>query len=84
MGIDLVNKAGYRPPEIAKIIAAVNSLSPNASRKLDISEYRDYSFKRNSNSLLIRGAFSKGTDQRGVYYLKWENNKFKLTSKIEK
>jgi hypothetical protein len=82
--VDLTSGKAYRPPEIAKIIASVNPLSKNALKKLDIVDYEVFTFNPNSNLLVVMGSFGEETEKRGIYYLKWEDNKFKLISKIEK
>lgn len=82
--VDLASGKAYRPPEIAKIIASVNPLSKNVLKKLDIVEYDVFTFSPSSNLLLVMGSVGEENEKRGIYYLKWEGNKFKLISKIEK
>lgn len=83
--VDLQTGKIYTPIELDLVLANVNSLPKSLCQKLDVNCNEDtFSFKKDSNLIVIIGQLGEGTNKRGIYHMKWENNQLKLISKVEK
>jgi hypothetical protein len=85
MIIDLETGKIFEPAEIELIMASVNDLPASLCSKLDISCNDDtYSFRKDSNLVVVVGAIGESASKRGVYHWKWENGKFKSILRVER
>lgn len=82
--VDLATGKVYEPEQIDVVLATLNSLPATMCSKLAIDCVETFTFKPDSKLLIVAGQLGEEAKRRGFYFFKWENNKLKLLSKIDK
>lgn len=82
--VDLKDGKIYQPREIALVAASVNTLPETLCKKLEMDCDGIFTVRKNSKLVVMVGALGDDTQERGFYFYKWDNNRLKLLSKVEK
>lgn len=82
--IDLLTGRIIDAEMLVSVVDDIHYISEKGIKKLGLMSDSAFSYRKDSNLLIVKGAFGEGAKKHGIYYFKLENNQLKLVKKLEK